>query len=62
MEDGVAGECGKTVVKPVVAVYSHDGGLAITPSRAMVDARALGRVVGVENVMSHPVQASMINI
>ena len=61
-EDGVAGEYGKTAVKPVVEEYRDAGGLAIIPSRPMVDARALGREVGAGSVMSHRVQVTLITI
>jgi len=55
-EDGVAGEYGKTAVKPVVAAYRDVGGLVIIPSRPMVEGRALGRELGAGSVMSHRVQ------
>jgi len=61
-EDGVAGEYGKTAVKPVVAAYRDVGGLVIIPSRPMVEGRALGRELGAGSVMSHRVQVNIISI
>lgn len=61
-EDGVAGEYGKTAVKPVVKAYRYAGGLVIIPSRPMVENRAVGRVVGAGNVMSHRVQVTITSI
>ena len=62
MEDGVAGEYGKTAVKPVVSAYRDVGGLVTIPSRPMVEGRALGRTLRAGCVMSNRAQVTLISI